>query len=239
MPALDHTLIVMPAFNEEEALGPVIAEVFASHPGAHCLVVSDGSIDSTVQVARDAGALVLALPFNLGVGGAMRLGFLYALENGYQNVIQLDADGQHDPASIPQLLAGLDSVDIVIGARFAGEGDYEVRGPRRWAMRLLASILSRITRAPLTDVTSGFKAMGPRAVRLFARNYPAEYLGDTIEALVLASRGGCTVTQVPVAMRPRAGGVPSHNPFKSAIYLGRAAMALTIALWRTPVSTKS
>lgn len=236
MPSLHKTLIVMPAFNEEEVVGDVVREVFESLPGVHCLVVSDGSTDQTVQVAIDAGATVLTLPFNLGVGGAMRLGFKYAVAHGFENVVQLDSDGQHDPRSVPALLAHLRDTDIVIGARFAGTGSYEVKGPRWWAMKFLAAIISRIARTPLTDVTSGFKASGPRAVRLFAEHYPAEYLGDTIESLVLASRGGCSVVQVPVAMRPRAGGTPSHNPFKSAIYLGRAAMALVIALWRTPIS---
>lgn len=238
MPSLHQTLIVMPAFNEEEVVGDVVREVFASLPGVHCLVVSDGSTDRTVQIATDAGATVLTLPFNLGVGGAMRLGFKYAVAHGFDNVVQLDSDGQHDPRSVPALLAHLHNTDIVIGARFAGTGDYDVKGPRWWAMKFLAAIISRIAKTPLTDVTSGFKASGPRAVRLFSEHYPAEYLGDTIESLVLASRGGCTVLQVPVAMRPRAGGIPSHNPLKSAIYLGRAAMALVIALWRTPISIK-
>jgi glycosyltransferase involved in cell wall biosynthesis len=226
----------MPAFNEEEAIGAVIHEVFAALPGVACLVVSDGSTDQTAAVAREAGASVLILPFNLGVGGAMRLGFKYAVENGFDSVVQLDSDGQHDPSCVPSLLAQLDVADIVIGARFAGSGDYSVSGPRKWAMKSLSAAISGIAKTPLTDVTSGFKAAGPRAIRLFAVHYPAEYLGDTIESLVLASRAGYSVVQVPVAMRPRAGGVPSHNPIKSAIYLGRAAMALVIALWRTPIT---
>lgn len=237
MSSLEDTLIVMPAFNEEEAVGDVVREVLTTLPGVHCLVISDGSTDATASVASNAGATVLVLPFNLGVGGAMRLGFKYALENGYDNVVQLDSDGQHNPRSVPDLLEKLDQADIVIGARFAGEGDYEVGGPRKWAMKVLAVALSRIAGTRLTDVTSGFKAAGPRAVRLFAVNYPAEYLGDTIESLVLASRGGYTVAQVPVSMRARAGGVPSQNPFTSAIYLGRAGMALVIALLRTPTSS--
>lgn len=237
MSALMQTLIVMPAFNEQEVVGDVVAEVLTTLPGVACLVVSDGSTDRTAEVAAQAGAIVLTLPFNLGVGGAMRLGFLYALANGFANVVQLDADGQHDPRNVPDLVARLDSADIVIGARFAGTGDYAVSGPRKWAMKFLSTVISRIAKTPLTDVTSGFKAAGPRAVRLFSIHYPAEYLGDTIESLVLASRAGYSVTQIPVAMRPRAGGVPSHNPLKSAIYLGRAGMALVIALWRTPISS--
>lgn len=229
---LGKTLIVMPAYNEEEAVASVVREVLGKVPGASCLVVSDGSRDRTVERAAAAGALVLELPFNLGVGGAMRAGFRYALRHGYQHVVQIDSDGQHDPESVPKVLAALARADVVIGARFAGEGDYAVRGPRRWAMRVLAVVLSRIARTPLTDTTSGYRGAGPRAIALFAENYPAEYLGDTVESLVIAARHGLTVSQVPVSMRPRAGGVASHAPFKAAVYLARAAMALLIALIR-------
>ena len=224
----------MPAFNEVASVGDVVREVFTALPGIAVLVVDDGSRDETSRVATAAGALVATLPFNLGVGGAMRLGFRYALENGFDNVIQIDSDGQHDPRSVPALLESLGSADLVLGARFAGEGEYRVRGPRRWAMLSLASILSRTSKTVLTDTTSGFRASGPRAVALFAEHYPAEYLGDTIEALIIASRSGLIIRQVPVAMRPRAGGVPSHNPFKAAAYLARAALALVFALIRPP-----
>jgi len=229
---LDHTLIVMPALNEEASVGDVVREVRTKLPGVRCLVVDDGSSDRTIEEARRAGAEVARLPFNLGVGGAMRVGFRYAIEHGYHNVVQIDSDGQHDPAGVFSLLKELDAVDIAIGARFAGEGDYKVRGPRRWAMVVLSGVISQLARTKLTDTTSGFRASGPRAVALFAEHYPAEYLGDTIESLVIASRARLRIAQVPVAMRPRAGGTPSHNPFKAATYLGRAAMALLIALIR-------
>lgn len=230
------TLIVMPAFNEEASVGDIVREVFAKLPDVDVLVVDDGSKDATSQVARDAGAHVATLPFNLGVGGAMRVGFRYALESGYANVIQIDADGQHDPAGVPALLDALNDADLVLGARFAGEGEYTVRGPRRWAMIVLSKILSRSAGTRLTDTTSGFRASGPRAVAVFAEHYPAEYLGDTIETLVIASRCGLVVAQVPVAMRVRSAGVPSHDPFKATAYLGRAVIALAFAFIR-PVSS--
>lgn len=232
---LKRTLIVMPALNEEESVAAVVSEVLRTLPGISVLVVNDGSTDRTAERARGAGATVVSLPFNLGVGGAMRVGFKYALANGFANVVQVDSDGQHDPAGVSQLVQALEAADLVLGARFAGQGDYEVRGPRRWAMLLLARFISSLAGTKLTDTTSGFRATGPRAVRLFADNYPAEYLGDTIESLVIAARAGCTIRQVPVAMRPRAGGIPSHNPFKAAAYLGRAGMALLFALMRPRV----
>jgi len=235
-PLLEQTLVVMPAFNEEASVGAVVTEVFERLPGVAILVVDDGSTDATSDRARSAGALVATLPFNLGVGGAMRTGFKYAQANGFINVVQIDSDGQHDPSSVPRMLAELESADLVIGARFAGQGDYEVGGPRQWAMQVLAVVLSRTAKTRLTDTTSGFRASGPKCVALFAEHYPAEYLGDTIEALVIAARFGCRIRQVPVSMRVRAGGVPSHNPFRAAAYLGRVGIALVFALAR-PAST--
>lgn len=226
----------MPAFNEQASVGAVVHEVFEHLPGISVLVVNDGSVDNTAGVAANAGALVATLPFNLGVGGAMRVGFHYALTHDFDIVVQVDSDGQHDPASIPELVSALGSADLVLGARFAGKGDYVVRGPRQWAMKVLSSILSRVAKTTLTDTTSGFRASGPRAVAVFAKHYPAEYLGDTIETLVIASRSGLTVRQIPVAMRARSGGVPSHNPFRATAYLARACLALIFAFIR-PRST--
>jgi glycosyltransferase involved in cell wall biosynthesis len=236
--ALAKTLIVMPAFNEEASVAAVVREVFSKLPGVSVLVVDDGSSDATTREARGAGALVATLPFNLGVGGAMRTGFRYALANGFDNVVQIDSDGQHDPSNVPLLLKGLESADLVLGARFAGEGEYIVRGPRQWAMKALALFLSRTANTRLTDTTSGNRASGPKCVALFATHYPAEYLGDTIEALVIAARAGCVVRQIPVSMRPRAGGVPSHHPFKAAAYLARVGMALVFALTRPASSLR-
>ena len=182
-------LVVMPAYNEEEALGGVLAEVFDRLPGWGVVVISDGSVDRTAQVAKEAGAVVLNLPFNLGVGGALRAGFQYAVRFGYTHALQLDADGQHDPGEVPKLVETMRSTGagLVIGARFAGTGEYQVRGPRRWAMVVLAKILSRVCRTTLTHTASGFKLMDHDALTLFSNDYPAEYLGDTIEALVVLS----------------------------------------------------
>lgn len=227
-------LVILPAWNEEEAIGDVLAELHREVPHADLLVVSDGSTDATAAVALGHGAQVLDLPINLGVGGAMRAGYRYAERRGYARAVQVDADGQHNPADIALLSRAMDDwgADIVIGARFAGRGEYTVRGPRKWSMSLLSWVLSRVTRTRLTDTTSGFKMSGRRAIELFARDYPAEYLGDTIEALVIAARNGLVVRQVGVAMRPRAAGEPSHSPVKAALFLGRAVLALGVALTR-------
>lgn len=229
-----RTLVILPAWNEEETLSSVLGEIKEILPDIDVVVVNDGSTDATSAVAHAAGVTVLDLPINLGVGGAMRTGYVFAKRNRYDIAIQLDADGQHDPRDVPRLIDTLqqENADIVIGARFAGKGSYEAKGPRRWAMSLLSAILSRITRTKLSDTTSGFKASGRRAIDLFSKEYPAEYLGDTVEALVIAARRHLVIRQVPVEMRPRAGGTPSHSPLKAAIFLVRAFLALLIALSR-------
>jgi len=201
------------------------------------LVVDDGSTDDTGAVAREAGATVISLPFNLGVGGAMRTGFTYAKRHGYTRAIQVDADGQHNPLDIARVLAGLDTADISIGARFADVGDYSVRGPRHWAMLFLAKTVSRVAKTRLTDVTSGFRAANSRAIEQYVRYYPAEYLGDTIDSLVAACHAGLTVTQVPVAMRPRVHGTPSQGPVGASIYLLRSVFTLGLAMLRRTGST--
>ena len=149
---MTRTLVIMPAWNEEAAIGATIAEVRAVLPEIDLLVVNDGSTDGTVRVAERAGATVLSLPYNLGVGGAMRAGYTYAQRFGYDQAIQLDADGQHDPRNVPKVLAGLATANISIGSRFAGSGDYEVSGFCKWAMMILSSILTRLASTRLTDI---------------------------------------------------------------------------------------
>lgn len=243
-------LIVMPAWNEEACVAESVAEVLRCVPRADVLVVDDGSLDRTKARATAAGAEVLVLPFNLGVGAAMRAGFKYAEMQNYDVVVQVDADGQHDPVEIDRIVARLagvttpsgdpeaGEVDIVIGARFSGKGEYRLSGPRRWAIMLLSAALSRMAATRLTDATSGFRAANRRAIRLYARHYPPEYLGDTVESLVIALRSGLRVAQVPVHMRARRGGMPSQPAFGAAVYFFRALLALSLARIRRwpPVS---
>jgi glycosyltransferase involved in cell wall biosynthesis len=228
-----RVLVVVPAWNEAEVITGVLGELAAAAPQLDVVVVDDGSTDATSAVVAAAGSTVLTLPFNLGVGGAMRAGLLYAARNGYDGVVQVDADGQHDPAQIERLLAALEQVDVAVGSRFAGGEPYLVRGPRRWAMKLLAWAMSRMCHTRLTDVTSGFRATGPRAIALLARYYPREYLGDTVESLVVVQKAGLRVREVGVSMRPRAGGTPSQSSLRSAAYLARALLVLLLAVIRT------
>ena len=233
----DKLLIVIPALNEQESIQAVIDSLRTYVPKSDVLVVDDGSQDSTAEFARNSGALVLSLPFNLGVGGAMRLGFKYALNGGYTQVIQVDADGQHDAKDVLRIVDKLENFDVVVGARFAGVGNYRATGLRKIAMKTLAAVLSKIIGEELTDVTSGFRAANSKAISYFSKDYPREYLGDTVESLLMAHKVGLTVGQVPVQMHERQAGSPSQNAFQASIYLARAFMALGFSVLRRPVTT--
>lgn len=194
------TLVVIPAHNEAASVGVVVSRVRAV--GYPCVVVDDGSEDDTAAVAGGAGASVVRMPVNVGVGGAMKCGFAYAVSQGYERVVQVDGDLQHPPEAIPDLIAAADrGADLVIGSRFSA--GYEVTGARRLSMRLLANLVSRRVGTRLDDVTSGFRVISEPLLSAFARQYPAEYLGDTVEAVLQAGASGATIVQVPVSMEPR------------------------------------
>jgi glycosyltransferase involved in cell wall biosynthesis len=228
---LEGTLIVIPAYNEAENLKSVLAEIKDVLPGAAVLVVDDGSIDGTSDVVQSFGIPVLIMPFNVGVGGAMRAGFTYALRNGFSNVVQLDADGQHVPSEVPRIVAELHTADVVVGSRFAiGSTSFKVSPIRRFVMKILAVSLTKIVGTKLTDVTSGFRASGPKALKVFSVSYPPEYLGDTIESLVIAHRAKLTIREVPTTIRARNLGTSSQSRFKATIYTLRALVVLTLAV---------
>ena len=221
-----RTLIAIPAWNEAGSIAAVVTSVHEHRPDADILVVNDGSTDLTAEEAQRAGARVVSLPFNVGVGGAMRTAFLYAQREGYQALVQVDADGQHDPADLDQLIEGLSEADIVVGTRFHPESMYFVGGPRRWAMVLLSKSLSWMNKGTISDPTSGFRSAGPKAIELFAIEYPADYLGDTVGSLSIAIRQGLVINEAPVTMYFRQVGKPSKNALWSALYLGRATLAI-------------
>ncbi len=224
-----RVLVLLPAFNEQESVGAVVRAV--RELGYPAAVVDDGSRDLTADAAREAGAVVLSLPFNLGVGGALRAGFRYALRAGYDVVVQVDADGQHDVRDIPGLVTELARTgsDMIVGTRFThDEVDYPVGGARRVAMKVLAKRASRAAEVPLTDATSGFRAIGPTLLARFAYEYPVEYLGDTVEALVIAGEHGASAAEYPVRMTVRATGRASAGPVASAWYVMRVLLAIEL-----------
>lgn len=223
---LGRILIVMPALNEERSVGDVVQATRAH--GYDVCVVDDGSSDATAATAAAAGAFVLRVPLNLGVGGALRCGFRWALANGYDVAVQLDADGQHDPAQVERLLHRMreTGADMVIGSRFAdGAGAYALEPMRRLAMRVLSRRAARMTGTVVLDTTSGFRAIRRPLLDQFAASYPVEYLGDTVEALIEAGRSGATIVEHPVDMAPRAHGTGSAGAAASIWYVVRVVIA--------------
>jgi glycosyltransferase involved in cell wall biosynthesis len=225
----DRVLLVMPAFNEERSVGDVVAAARRLHYDV--CVVDDGSVDHTFVRAESAGAHVLRLPVNLGVGGALRCGFRWALRNNYDTVVQVDADGQHDPAQVQALLGVLRDSDahMVVGSRFLlGAGPYQVRGIRRLAMRILSARVGRVAGVKVQDSSSGFRAIRRPLLDRFALDYPVEYLGDTVEALIEAARAGADIVEHPIAMTPRAHGAGSAGSIASLWYVLRLLVAIEL-----------
>jgi glycosyltransferase involved in cell wall biosynthesis len=231
-------VVVIPAYNEENSVALVVEQV--RRAGYPVVVIDDGSSDVTAERAADAGAIVVRLPVNLGVGGALRCGFRWAVNAGYRVVVQCDADGQHRPAEIARLLRVMEATDsdLVIGNRFAPEGN-RGRDVRHRAMRLLTILASRYSRTPLVDITSGFRAIRRPLLESFAANYPVEYLGDTVEAAVVAGREGYRIAQTDVNIDDRSHGVSSASPVRAVWFVVRVAVAMTLRISRRPSARQS
>jgi glycosyltransferase involved in cell wall biosynthesis len=224
-----RTLVIVPAFNEEAALPAVLDELAEIVPDFTVVVVDDGSEDGTARVAQAHGATVLQLPFNLGIGGALRAGFRYAARHGYDRALQFDADGQHDASEISPLVAELDrGVDMVIGSRFADRTrDYQVGHVRAGAMSVLRFAIRQLAGRRFTDTSSGFRGFSRPMIEYFADYYPADYL-ETVEALLLACANGFRVEEVPVQMHQRQGGRPSNRHLRLLYHYVRVLLVLAV-----------
>jgi len=217
--APERILAIIPAYNEEASVGAVVRELTNQAPFLDILVVDDGSLDNTVKEAGAAGATVLSIPTNLGIGCAMKAGMSFALERGYDMALQVDGDGQHDPSQVHRLLEPLRSseVDVAIGSRFLGTGGYKPPWHRRLGTLLLSAMVRAATGSKATDTTSGFRAMNRRALQFLAENYPEDY--PESESLVLMHMAGIRWKEVPVMMRSRSGGTSSIRSLSSVYYM--------------------
>ena len=231
MSASPKQLAVVPAYNESATVARVVTAIHEKAPAYDVLVVDDGSTDATAQVARDAGARVVRLPYNLGIGGAVQAGFVYAHEHGYDRVAQIDGDGQHDPGELRRLETVLPGVDMVCGSRFISE-DYRYPSPisRRTGIHIFAFLLSRIVGQRVSDPTSGFRLYNRRAIALFAGDYPHDY--PEVEAVLMLHHHRLSMREVPVRMYRRGGGVSSISTGKSAYYMVKVLLALSVGLAR-------
>ncbi len=225
-------LAVVPAYNEAPTIAGVVGALQRKTPHIDVVVVDDGSTDDTGALAEGAGARVLRMPFNLGIGGAVQAGFKYADEHGYEYMVQVDGDGQHDPGEIPKLFNALDGgADMICGTRFATATGYIAPISRRTGIHVFAFLLSRLLRQPVTDPTSGFRLYNRRAIALFARDYPHDY--PEVEAVLMLHHHRLTMREVPVRMLQRGGGVSSiTGSGKSFYYMVKVLLALFVGLGR-------
>lgn len=228
---VSEVLVVIPAFNESKSIGQVLDQI-ASH-GFQTLVVNDGSIDATADIARQHGSRVVSLPLNSGVGGALRCGFRYAVENGFTAVIQCDADGQHLPNHLVDLLNAANRIDahMVIGSRFGYiSTTHDPSLVRRFAMWALSKVAQRATKHKITDSTSGFRLIRQPLLGELAVNLPTYYLGDTFEAVVVAGRAGYHIEEIGVAMAPRMHGRSSSGNVRSILLIGKVMTTVLLGI---------
>jgi hypothetical protein len=231
----ERRIAIVPAYNEERNIGRVVAELRDYDPGIDIVVISDGSVDRTAESAEAAGALVLRLPYNLGIGGAVQTGFRYAWEQGYELAVRCDGDGQHIPGELSKVVERVLSgeADIAVGSRFAGGEGYRSSAPRRIGIRLLAALVSAIARQRVTDTTSGFQALNRRALELFAADYPHDY--PEVEGIVMTIKHRLRLVEVPVQMREREHGSSSITAVRSVYYMAKVLTALFVGLFRRNV----
>ena len=235
LPAALRRIAIVPARDEAGAVAGVIQEIRAYDPELEILVIDDASADGTADVAARAGATVVRLPFNLGIGGAVQTGFRYALEHGFELAVRVDGDGQHDPGQLGALIAPIvaGQADIVVGSRFAGAAGYRVPAARRLGIRLLARLVSLLTRQRVTDTTSGFQAVNRLGIRLFAHDYPHDY--PEVEATVMVVKHQLRLREVPVTMRERLAGRSSITALRSVYYMVKVLLAIFVGLFRRPI----
>lgn len=227
-----RSIAIVPAYNEAESLGTVLEEIRAADPDLDVVVVNDGSTDASANVAAAAGAAVVSLPFNVGIGGAVQTGYQYALEHGFEVAIQVDGDGQHDPREIAEVLEPIleGRADLVVGTRFVTGGGYRGTRLRRVGIRIFAAVVSLLVGQRVSDTTSGFRAVNRRALKLFAAEYPHDY--PEVESIVLLSRHHLRMLEVPVQMRVRETGNSSITAMRSAYYMIKVLLALFIGIFR-------
>jgi glycosyltransferase involved in cell wall biosynthesis len=232
-----RVLLIMPAFNEAGRLGPLIENVREAFPLADVLIVDDGSSDATAREALAAGASVARHPFNLGYGAALQTGYRFAISKGYDFLVQMDADGQHDPLGLDALLDAVRKgrADVAIGSRFLSPEGFKSSFARRLGSTFFGALASLITGRRVTDPTSGFWAMNRGAVEICSRDtFPHDF--PDADVLIALGRAGLRIEEVPVRMFPRAEGVSMHKGLRPLYYVFKMTLSIFVELLRTRAS---
>jgi glycosyltransferase involved in cell wall biosynthesis len=228
------TIVLIPAYKEEGRVGAVIQGVRQNVPDSDILVIDDGSSDGTTAEAQKAGAMVASLPFNMGYGVALQTGFKYARRHGYEYVVQIDGDGQHEPACIPKLLAAVQEpdVDVVLGSRWLGLGEYEGPLLRKFGKFFFAFLANTLTKLTVTDPTTGFQALSRQVVEFYCSNvYPIDY--PDADVIIMLYRAGFCVQEIPVVMYLNHSGQSMHAGLLRPIYYGiKMMMSIGMTLLR-------
>ena len=229
-------LVIIPCYNEQDNILQTVRQLQTDCPEADYLVVNDCSTDQSLEVLRKNGLHHINLPCNLGIGGGVQAGYMYARENGYDITVQMDGDGQHDPAYLRAVIAPVQAgeADMCIGSRFLEKKGFQTSFARRAGIRFLSVLIRLLTGSRVLDVTSGYRACGKRLTAFYADHYAQDY--PEPEAIVAAVLGGFTVREVPVEMKERQGGVSSIRAFSSIYYMIKVSLALIV--YRMTVSRK-
>ncbi|MNO34348.1 Undecaprenyl-phosphate mannosyltransferase [compost metagenome] len=227
---LPRVLVIIPAYNEEKSITAVIHDIHRHVPSADVVVINDGSQDHTEERAIHAGARVVTLPYNVGIGGGMQTGYIYASRMGYDIAIQMDADGQHPAEELPKLITKASNCDLVIGSRYLETTSFRSSIMRRIGMVFFSGLVSLVTGQRFTDTTSGFRAAGRKVIELYADYYPIDY--PEVESIVYLKRKGCQIAEVSTEMRSRQAGKSSITPLKSVYYMIKVTLAVLMSALR-------
>ncbi|MBQ3817035.1 MAG: glycosyltransferase family 2 protein [Clostridia bacterium] len=220
------SLIIIPAFNEQENIERVVNNLKENYPEYDYIVINDCSTDNTAEICKKNGYNVLNLPSNLGIGGGVQTGYKYALEKGYDIAVQMDGDGQHDPRYLDVLTQNLKNgqADVCIGSRFITKEGFQSSGMRRFGINFLSFLIKICCKADVKDVTSGYRAVNRKFIEIYSKNYADDY--PEPEAIVSAKMQGAKIVEIPVIMKERTGGVSSISPLKSAYYMIKVSLAI-------------
>jgi glycosyltransferase involved in cell wall biosynthesis len=237
-------LVIVPAYNEEKNIEKTVRDLKLNTPLCDILVIDDGSVDRTRELAEQAGATVVSLPVNLGIGGAVQTGFIYALNNGYSIALQVDGDGQHRADEIQKLVEPIfnSEADVTIGSRFLSQTSYKAPISRRLGIIILSWTINTVVRKRFTDPTSGFRAYNRKALNILCKHYSIDY--PEPDAIVTLIKNGLELTEITVEMEHRQHGKSSITPLKSGYYMLKVSLAIVLnslmdRIWREQLGTDS